>query len=206
MSKRAPQLPGFGDEESAPLFTVEPFTVEPFTVDVVKSKRRKRSVGAQLVGGVLHISVPSWMSRAETAEWVEKMSASYRRQLSTDRINLRQRALALSRRHSLPRPKEIRWDDLMTSRWGTCTIDTGEIRLSSRLAAFPNWVLDYVIVHELCHMEVDGHSPEFWSLVNRYPKAERAVGYLIAKSGEQDDEFSGSNPDPDPEPEPDVSA
>jgi len=173
---------------------------------VVKSKRRKRSVGAQLVGGVLHISVPSWMSRAETAEWVEKMSASYRRQLSTDRINLRQRALALSRRHSLPRPKEIRWDDLMTSRWGTCTIDTGEIRLSSRLAAFPNWVLDYVIVHELCHMEVDGHSPEFWSLVNRYPKAERAVGYLIAKSGEQDDEFSGSNPDPDPEPEPDVSA
>ena len=113
-----------------------------FTVEVVKSKRRKRSVGAQLIGDVLHISVPSWMSRAEIAEWVEKMSASYRRQMSTDRINLRKRALALSRRHSLPRPKVIRWDDAMTGRWGTCTIETGEIRLSSRLAAFPNWVLD----------------------------------------------------------------
>lgn len=187
MSNTAPQLPGLGPEET-------PAPLQPFTVEVLKSKRRKRSVGAQLIGDVLHISVPSWMSRTEIAEWVEKMSASYRRQLSTDRINLRQRALALSRRHSLPRPKVIRWDDTMTGRWGTCTIDTGEIRLSSRLAAFPNWVLDYVIVHELCHMEIDGHTAEFWNLVNRYPKAERAVGYLIAKSGEkEEDDFPGSD-------------
>jgi predicted metal-dependent hydrolase len=170
-----------------------PFEVQPFSVEVLRSKRRKRSVGAQLIGDVLHITVPSWMSRAEEAEFVEKFSASYRRQLSTDRINLRERALALSRRHDLPRPKEIRWDDTMRSRWGTCTIDTGEIRLSSRLAAFPNWVLDYVIVHELCHMAVDGHTPEFWNLVNRYPKTERAVGYLIAKSGEKDDDSAGAD-------------
>jgi len=170
------QLPGF--EEKKP----------PFTVEVLRSKRRKRTVGAQLIGDVLHITVPSWMSRAEEAEWVEKMAASYRRQLSTDRINLRHRALALSRRHDLPRPKEIRWDDTMSGRWGTCTLDSGEIRLSTRLAAFPNWVLDYVIVHELCHLAVGGHTPDFWSLVNRYSKAERAVGYLIAKSGEKDDD------------------
>jgi len=170
------QLPGF--EETKP----------PFTVEVLRSKRRKRTVGAQLIGDVLHITVPSWMSRAEEAEWVEKMAASYRRQLSTDRINLRHRALALSRRHDLPRPKEIRWDDTMSGRWGTCTLDSGEIRLSTRLAAFPNWVLDYVIVHELCHLAVGGHTPDFWSLVNRYSKAERAVGYLIAKSGEKDDD------------------
>jgi predicted metal-dependent hydrolase len=165
-----------------------PFVAQSFTVEVLRSKRRKRSVGAQLIGDVLHVTVPSWMSRAEEAEWVEKMSASYRRQLSTDRINPRERALALSRRYDLPRPKEILWDDTMTARWGSCTIDTGEIRLSTRLAAFPNWVLDYVIVHELCHMAIDDHSPEFWELVNRYPKAERAVGYLIAKSGEKDEE------------------
>ncbi len=196
MNDNAPQLPGFGPQAAPP---AQP--VQPFTIQVSKSKRRKRSVGAQLIGDVLHISVPSWMSRAETAEWVAKMSASYRRQLSTDRINLRQRALALARRHSLPRPKAIRWDDAMTGRWGTCTIDTGEIRMSSRLAALPNWVHDYVIVHELCHMEVEGHTPEFWSLVNRYPKAERAVGYLIAKSGEGDEELLGWDPDSDPSPD-----
>ncbi len=176
------QLPGFGPDE-----TPTP-PVQPFTVEVLRSKRRKRSVGAQLIGDVLHITVPSWMSRAEEAEWVEKFSASYRRQLSTERINLRQRALALSRKHSLPRPREIVWDDTMSARWGTCTLDTGEIRLSTRLAAFPNWVLDYVIVHELCHIEIESHTPAFWELVNRYPRAERAVGYLIAKSGEKDDD------------------
>ena len=187
------QLPGFGPEplQVQPL-QVQPLRVQPFTVEVLRSKRRKRSVGAQLIGDVLHITVPSWMSRAEEAASVEKMSASYRRQLSTDRINLRQRALGLSRKHSLPRPREIVWDDTMSARWGTCTLDTGEIRLSTRLAAFPNWVLDYVIVHELCHMEIESHTPEFWELVNRYPRAERAVGYLIAKSGEKDDEeFAG---------------
>ena len=45
---------------------------------------------------------------------------------------------------------------------------------------------DYVIVHELCHLEVRGHGPEFWRLVQRYPKAERAIGYLIAKSGDSE--------------------
>jgi predicted metal-dependent hydrolase len=41
-------------------------------------------------------------------------------------------------------------------------------------------VLDYVIVHELAHLEVAGHNDRFWQLVNRYPLTERARGYLIA--------------------------
>jgi predicted metal-dependent hydrolase len=46
----------------------------------------------------------------------------------------------------------------------------------------PPWVLDYVIVHELAHLVVDGHGPVFDALVDRYPLAERARGYLIAKA------------------------
>jgi hypothetical protein len=42
----------------------------------------------------------------------------------------------------------------------------------------PGWVLDYVLVHELVHLEVPGHGPDFWELVGRYPRAERARGYL----------------------------
>ena len=63
----------------------------------------------------------------------------------------------------------------------------GTIRISSRVAGFPAWVLDYLLVHELAHLVVGDHSPAFWEVVNRYPKAERARGYLIAKSGDDED-------------------
>ena len=62
------------------------------------------------------------------------------------------------------------------------------MRLSTRLARFPTWVRDYVIVHELAHLVHAGHTPAFWRLVDRYPMAERARGYLIAKSGDDETE------------------
>jgi hypothetical protein len=49
------------------------------------------------------------------------------------------------------------------------------------LASEPGWVLDYVIVHELAHLDVPRHGPAFWSIVNRYPRAERARGFLMAR-------------------------
>ena len=58
--------------------------------------------------------------------------------------------------------------------------------VSDRLAGFPLWVVDYVLVHELAHLAVPRHSKPFWTLVNRYPKAERARGFLIAKGLDAD--------------------
>ena len=171
----------------------------PFRVEVLRSARRRRTVGAQLVGGVLTVTVPSWMSRREEAEWVEKMAAGFRRRASTERFDLPARARTLAGRYDLPRPTAIRWADNMTSRWGSCSPHSGEIRLSTRLAPFPDWVIDYVIVHELAHLSIGGHGPEFWELTHRYPRTERAIGYLIAKSGDDDgpeemnDELGGSD-------------
>jgi predicted metal-dependent hydrolase len=74
----------------------------------------------------------------------------------------------------------------MSTRWGSCTPATRSIRISNRLAPFPSWVLDYVIVHELAHLSVPDHSRAFWTLVERFPKAERARGFLVAKSGDDE--------------------
>ena len=66
----------------------------------------------------------------------------------------------------------------MRTRWASCTPAEGTIRLSRRLLDMPTWVQDYVLVHELAHLLEPGHGPSFWRLVERYPRTERARGYL----------------------------
>ena len=191
MALVATPLPGFGpdpdpDRDRGSSELELPQEPPLFQVRVVRSVRRTRTVGAQLVGDVLTVTVPSWMSADEIDGWTAKMAASFRRKQSADRIDLRARAAKLAARYRLPHPRDIRWADDMTTRWGSCTVSTGHIRVSTRLASFPDWVVDYVIVHELAHLEVPGHGADFWQLAHRYPKAERAIGYLIAKAGDAD--------------------
>lgn len=187
----APQLfdPDLVDAPS-PLAEVMPLRVappDPFRVEVVRSKKRRRSVSAQLVGDVLRVSIPSWMSTSEERASVDDMVRRFRRRMATTDIDLTDRARRLARTHSLREPAAITWAENLTSVWGLCTPSASDIRISTRLVGFPTWVLDYVIVHELAHLHVPGHGPDFWALVDRYPKSERAIGYLIAKSSDDDD-------------------
>ena len=63
-------------------------------------------------------------------------------------------------------------------RWGSCTPADRTIRISHRIQEMPDWVIDYVLLHELAHLVVPSHNARFWELVGRYPKTERARGYL----------------------------
>jgi len=55
------------------------------------------------------------------------------------------------------------------TRWGSCSLRSG-IRLNWRLIHFPLDVVDYVVAHELAHLQEMNHSPRFWSIVARlYP-------------------------------------
>ena len=155
-------------------------------VEVVRSRRRRRTVQAREVDGVLRVSIPATMTRAEEERWVDEMVRRFERRRSTDRIDLARRAAALARRHGFPEPASIRWVDNQRARWGSCTPGDGTVRISSRLAEYPDWVVDYVIVHELAHLVEPHHGPTFHALVDRYPRAERARGFLIAKGLEPD--------------------
>jgi predicted metal-dependent hydrolase len=62
------------------------------------------------------------------------------------------------------------------SRWGSCN-NKGELSFNYLLMMTPDYVIDYVIVHELCHLKHFNHSRDFWQLVDRhYPN------YLSAKA------------------------
>jgi predicted metal-dependent hydrolase len=150
-------------------------------IEVVRSRRRRKTVQAQLVDGVLRIAIPDHLSPDEETQWVEKMRERFTRTTDHTSIDLSARAVRLAARHGLPEPASIRWSDRQRTLWGSCTVETGSVRISSRVAGFPVWVLDYVIIHELAHLVEADHGPAFWELVNRYPMAERARGYLIAK-------------------------
>jgi predicted metal-dependent hydrolase len=178
-----------------------PFDAPPddagFPVEIVRSTRRRKTVQARMVDGRLRIHVPAHLSPAEEEHWVREMSRRFGRRRQAERIDLPARARRLARQLDLPLPAGIRWVSNQGARWGSCTPSTGQIRLSDRLSAFPSWVIDYVIVHELAHLAVPSHGPAFRALEHRYQRAERAIGFLIAKGldpHDTDAEDAGDHP------------
>ncbi|MCP4967741.1 MAG: M48 family metallopeptidase [bacterium] len=151
---------------------------------VIRSKRRRKTVDAQIVDGVLRVAIPASMSTAEEQHWVELMKGRIERKTTCADVDLPARARSLAHDLALSVPDEIVFSDRQKRRWGSCSPADSRIRISSRIADFPPWVLDYVIVHELAHLSEPNHSAAFWALVDRYPLAERARGFLIAKEGE----------------------
>lgn len=172
-----------GGKTSRTPAVVQPASGERPEVEVRRSSRRRRTVAAYREGDRVVVLVPARISRAEEREWVslmlERLAKQNARRRPTD-DGLQQRAMELSRRHLEGRaaPASVRWVANQGSRWGSCTVSDRTIRLSKRLQGMPSWVIDYVLVHELAHLLVPGHGPEFWLWVDRFPRTERARGYL----------------------------
>jgi hypothetical protein len=156
-------------------------------IELVRGTRRRKHVEASLVGDRLRVSFPKWMSLADAQEAAEELAERMRRRIDPARIDVASRARRLAREYGLPRPKKVQWSSHQTQLWGSCTPADSAIRVSDRLAAYPSWVLDYVLVHELAHLLVEHHGPAHDDLVNRFPLAERARGFLIAKDLAPDD-------------------
>ncbi|CAB4851423.1 unannotated protein [freshwater metagenome] len=155
----------------------------PDGVEVRRSTRRRRSVTAYREAGRTIVVVPQRMSRAEIMPFVEDLVARLatrdRRAHRTD-DELHARAAELSTRFLEGRatPASVRWVSNQRRRWGSCTPADATIRLSDRLASMPAHVVDYVLLHELVHLLVAGHGPDFEAWMRPYPRLLEARAFL----------------------------
>jgi predicted metal-dependent hydrolase len=124
------------------------------------------------------------MPQAERQQWAETMWRRLERRMVRSRPSdqrLMERARTHNDRHF---GGKLTWTSIgfaeMAHTWGSCTFTAGAIRIAKRAAPLPDWVLDYLLVHELAHLVHSDHGPAFHELENRYPLTERARGYLMA--------------------------
>jgi len=151
-------------------------------VEVRVSKRRKKTAEAHWEGDRIIVVVPTHLRGTERDDMVEHLTRRLTRHrphlhASDQELAHRARQLGMTYLDGVE-PASIRWSTNQTKRWGSCTLTTREIRISSRLRVAPAWVLDAVIVHELAHLLEPGHSARFRDLENRYPRRHDADVFL----------------------------
>jgi predicted metal-dependent hydrolase len=151
-------------------------------VEIRTSKRRRKTATAFWSDESIVVVLPAHVrgtAKKELVDWlVARVLASRPRSRASDEV-LAERAAVLAERY-VPgaRWSSVRWVTNQGKRWGSCTAETGEIRLSHRLRGVPDWVLDAVLVHELAHLVHPDHSAAFHALANRYPRQAEASVFL----------------------------
>ncbi|MEI7931035.1 MAG: SprT-like domain-containing protein [Actinomycetes bacterium] len=150
---------------------------------VIRSSRRKRTLHAFRQNGVIEIHIPDRLSRRQEFEVIPEMidlvlkRENRLRKSDSALFEMSDAILAEYLPEFSERPISITWRS-MRERWGSCTTVDKTIRISDRLNGAPNYVLRYVLFHELIHLRIAGHDDDFHELLARYGDKERAEAFL----------------------------
>jgi len=151
-------------------------------VEVRVGRRRRKTATAFWSEGKIVVLLPVHLrgeAKREMVDWlVQRVMTSRPRSVASDDVLFERATFLASRYVKGVRPASVRWVTNQEKRWGSCTVETGDIRLSHRLKGVPNWVLDAVLVHELAHLVSPDHSPEFHAIADRYPRQQEASTFL----------------------------
>lgn len=152
-------------------------------VVVKRSKKRRKTVQARMVEGKMEVLAPASLSEAALKDHIENLQARLeKREAPRDDAHLDARARYLNRKYF---QGDLSWESIQYSsrqekRRGSCNHTAKTLLISQKLMGAPQWVEDYVIVHELAHLIEPNHGKRFKALVRRYPLSERAIGFLMA--------------------------
>lgn len=153
-----------------------PLSQEPALPVEIHYKVKKHSSGRIKDGKiVLYISsrLPKAVQQQHINSLVERLQQRHRRRpppldlppgsIWTD-AELAARAAEINREYYGFQYDSIRFKR-QTTRWGSCSLRTRRIYISERLRGGPDELIDYLIIHELCHLRYSDHGPRFWKLV-----------------------------------------
>ena len=137
-----------------------PYLGKKFKLTVIENDTETTPV---LKGNRLSVFVTHGLGEETRREAVKQALSSWYKTQARQVLTMRLDELAIRMEM---RPTAVRVKH-QTRRWGSCT-ERGVINLNWQLVMAPPEVVDYVIVHELCHLKVHGHQREFWDCVARY--------------------------------------
>jgi len=171
-------------------------------VEVKRSKRRKRTISARLDGDIMYVCAPVDTPEKELNRIIKNFEKTFakrelKRKLDKER-NLREVFNELNKIYfdGKIKIKSIEYVTNQKKIYGSCNYKRKTIRISHYLAHMPEWVRNYVIIHEMGHVLEPNHSKAFWDIVYRYKLAERARGFLIAKGMEDNQELDEGRKSP----------
>lgn len=164
-------------------------------VKVNFSRKRVSTISARMIGDTIHVNAPAEIPEEKLQKIINRFKARFEKHKLKQELNkttetLQETAQYLNRQYFSGKLeiKSIEYSVNQDKIFGICNHRTKTIRISYRLKDMPDWVRNYVIMHELVHLVEPNHSENFWNLVYQYKLTERAKGYLIAKGLESDKE------------------
>ena len=158
------------------------------------SPRRIKTINARMIGDIMYVNAPAGMPQEQLQKIIDRFKKRFEKRKLVQELNktpeiLKEETNRLNNQYFSGRLEisSIEYSPNQDRIFGSCNHRTKTIRISYRLKKMPDWVRNYVIVHELAHLVEPNHSESFWNIVNRYPLSERARGYLIAKGLESNE-------------------
>lgn len=156
------KLRGFKEKVARPLIDLEyRIDTEYFKLSLVRGQRDRFLAHSEL--GEMRIICPSSadFTDEKLQEWLRKVIEEALRRNA--KIILPPRLYMLSEQHKLPY-KSVKINS-SRGRWGSCSAGKN-INLSYFLVLLPQHLIDYVLLHELCHTREMNHGDRFWALLN----------------------------------------
>jgi predicted metal-dependent hydrolase len=164
-------------------------------VKIIRSKRRKRTISARLIKNTLLVSAPLMISRERLDKIVADFKVKFEKKKLKQELDRKQSLIDIARKlnekyfENKLKINSIEYATDQNSKYGCCNFRDAKIRISHKIGLMPEWVRDYVVIHEMAHLVEPNHSSAFWQIVSRYNLAERARGYLMAAGLESEGEI-----------------